>query len=116
MKADCSNVLDIELVESLEKKMPESIVTEDLAGLFKAFSDTTRVRILWALAESELCVGDISYLLGMSQSAISHQLRLLKQAHLVKNRREGKVIYYSLDDDHVESILHQGFDHVKEEK
>ncbi|HAF60363.1 MAG TPA: transcriptional regulator, partial [Clostridiales bacterium UBA9856] len=87
----------------------------DLAELFKVFGDSTRIKILWALDEDEMCVCDIAYLLNMTQSAISHQLRVLKQAHLVKSRREGKVVYYSLADDHVKLILDQGLIHTTED-
>ena len=86
----------------------------DLAELFKVFGDTTRIKILWALAESEMCVCDIAFLLNMTQSAISHQLRVLKQARLVKNRKEGKVVFYLLDDAHVKQIFDQGLIHIHE--
>ena len=85
-----------------------------LADLFKVFGDPTRIRILYALSTRELCVCDIADTLNMTQSAISHQLRVLKQIHLVKYRREGKTIYYSLADDHVYTILNQGLEHVME--
>lgn len=85
-----------------------------LAELFKVFSDPTRIRILYALSKSELCVQEIADALEMTQSAISHQLRVLKQSDLVKFRREGKTIYYSLADDHVATIMAQGLDHVLE--
>jgi ArsR family transcriptional regulator len=94
--------------------MPPENTLYDLADLFKVFGDSTRIRILWALDESEMCVCDISFLLNMTQSAISHQLRVLKQAKLVKNRKEGKIVYYSIDDDHVKLILNQGLIHNKE--
>ena len=86
----------------------------DLADLFKIFGDTTRMRILYALLEGEMCVGTISHALSMTQSAISHQLRILKQNKLVKSRREGKSIYYSLADDHVRTIINQGREHIEE--
>ena len=86
----------------------------DLAELFKVFGDSTRIRILYALFEAELCVCDIADLLGMSISAISHQLRVLKQARLVKYRRDGKTVFYSLADDHVRAILAKGMDHITE--
>ena len=95
--------------------MPEEEILYDLAELFKVFGDSTRIKILWALDEDEMCVCDIAYLLNMTQSAISHQLRVLKQAHLVKSRREGKVVYYSLADDHVKLILDQGLIHTTED-
>ena len=85
-----------------------------LADLYKVFGDSTRIRILYALYNTELCVCDIAELLGMTLSAISHQLRLLKQARLVKFRRAGKTVFYSLADDHIHSILGQGMDHVRE--
>ena len=94
--------------------MPEEETLYDLAELFKVFGDSTRMRILCALFESELSVSEISELLEMSQSAISHQLRVLKQAKLVKNRRDGKIIYYSLADDHVYTIFNQGLSHILE--
>ena len=84
------------------------------AELFKVFGDATRIRILYALAKNELCVQDIADELAMTQSAISHQLRILKQAALVKVRRDGKTIYYSLADDHVATIMQQGLEHVCE--
>jgi len=86
----------------------------DLADLFKLFGDATRVRILSALLQSEMCVCDLAELLGMSQSAISHQLRVLKQGKLVKNRREGKTVFYSLDDNHIGTIINQGMEHIME--
>jgi ArsR family transcriptional regulator len=102
----------------LEVYMVETIQNEktlfELADLFKIFGDTTRIKILFALRESELCVSDIAARLGMTQSAISHQLRVLKTNKLAKFRREGKTLFYSLADSHVESILHQGMEHVSE--
>ena len=86
----------------------------ELADLFKSFGDTTRMKILYALSVSDLCVCAIAELLGMTQSAISHQLRALKTVRLVKGRREGKTVFYSLADDHVKTIIHQGLDHVAE--
>ena len=96
------------------KEMPDEESLYDLAELFKVFGDTTRIRILYVLFEAEMCVCDIAEILNMTQSAISHQLRVLKQARLVRNRREGKQIYYSLADDHVRTIIGQGMDHVDE--
>ena len=103
-----------ELLARAEQDMPDEESLYDLAELFKVFGDTTRIRILYVLFESEMCVCDIAELLNMSQSAISHQLRVLKQARLVRNRREGKQIYYSLADDHVRTIIGQGMDHITE--
>ena len=95
--------------------VPPETELYDLAELFKIFGDSTRIRILYALFDEELCVGDIAVKLNMTQSAISHQLKILKQSRLIKNRRDGKTIFYSLADDHVRSIIGQGLDHVEEE-
>ena len=103
-----------EIVDAVNQMMPDEDELYDLAELFKVFGDTTRVRILCALFESEMCVCDISMLLGMTQSSISHQLRVLKSAKLVKNRKEGKVVYYSLVDDHIKHIFAQGLEHISE--
>lgn len=100
---------------SIDKtKIPDEICIKQLADLFKIFGDATRIRIMNVLSEGELCVCDIASALNMTQSAISHQLRTLKQAQLVKNRRDGKTIYYSLADSHVSTILNQGLEHVRE--
>ena len=93
--------------------MPKAAELERTAELFKVLGDPTRMQILTALFDRELCVCDIADLLGMTQSAISHQLRLLRNSHLVKNRREGKSIYYSLDDLHVANIIAQGLEHIR---
>ncbi len=106
--------LHAESIQSVKESMPEEESLFELAELFKVFGDTTRIKILWALSEAELCVCDIASLLGMTQSAISHQLRVLKQARLVRNRKEGKTVCYALDDDHVKQIFRQGLDHIKE--
>ena len=98
----------------MEKDLPEDEVLYDLAELFKMFADSTRVKILYALFESELCVCDIAKVLNLTQSAVSHQLRILKGGKLVKYRREGKVVFYSLADDHVRSIIEMGMDHISE--
>lgn len=107
-------VIHEEVVNEVRGKMPKEETLYDLAELFKMFGDTTRIRILWALDEAEMCVCDIAALLNMTQSAISHQLRILKQAKLVRNRKEGKVVYYSLDDEHVRLIFDQGLAHIRE--
>lgn len=112
-RCDC-NVIHEEVVNMVRGKMPEEENLYDLAELFKVFGDSTRIKILWALAEAEMCVCDIAALLNMTQSAISHQLRILKQARLVKNRKDGKVVYYSLDDAHVKQIFEQGLVHINE--
>ena len=98
----------------VNQNMPDEEVLYDLAELFKIFGDSTRIKILYVLFESEMCVCDIAQLLGMTQSAISHQLRSLKQSRLVKARREGKTVFYSLADGHVRTILDQGMEHVAE--
>ena len=103
-----------DIVAQVEKNMPDEEVLYDLAELFKIFGDSTRIKILYVLNESEMCVCDIAQLLGMTQSAISHQLQVLKKSKLVKYRREGKTVFYSLADDHVRAILRQGMDHVTE--
>ena len=112
-KCDCT-VIHEDVVEEVRRRLPDEEDLLDLADLFKVFGDSTRVKILCALWESELCVCDIAALLGMTKSAISHQLRILKQSKLIKNRRDGKVVYYSLDDDHVKNIFSQGLTHISE--
>ena len=103
-----------DIVAKVEKEMPDDEILFDLAELFKIFGDSTRIKILYLLFESEMCVCDIAQLLNMNQSAISHQLRILKQNRLVKNRREGKAVFYSLADSHVKTILSQGMEHISE--
>jgi DNA-binding transcriptional ArsR family regulator len=112
-RCDC-DVIHEEIVNKVREKMPQEETFYDLADLFKAIGDSTRIKILWALEEEELCVCDIAYLLNMTQSAISHQLRVLKQAELVKSRREGKIVFYSLEDEHVKQIFDQGLIHISE--
>ena len=102
------------LVEEVRQQLPPDEILYDLAELFRIFGDSTRIRILYVLFEAEMCVCDIATLLGMTQSAISHQLRALKNARLVKARREGKTVFYSLADDHVKTIINQGLDHILE--
>ena len=101
-------------VQNVNELLPDEDLLYDLAEVFKVFGDSTRIKILYALFESEMCVCDIAELLHMTQSAISHQLRTLKDAKLVKYRRDGKTVYYSLDDDHVRKILALGTEHLKE--
>ena len=103
-----------DLVAKVMEKMPEDEILFDLAELFKVFGDSTRIRILYILFESEMCVRDIALLLNMTQSAISHQLQVLKRSKLVKYRREGKTIFYTLADNHVRTIIYQGMEHVAE--
>ena len=103
-----------ELVRKVLESIPEEEELYSLADFFKVFADSTRIRILYVLLCSETCVCDIAQLLGMTQPAISHQLRILKQMDLVKTRRDGKTIFYSLADDHIASILSQGMEHIRE--
>ncbi len=103
-----------DIVEKVNKIMPSEETLYDLAELYKVFGDSTRIKILYVLFESEMCVCDIAEVLNMSQSAISHQLRVLKQNKLVKSERNGKMIIYSLADSHVRLILNQGLDHINE--
>lgn len=103
------------LIELVNKTMPDETELYDLSELFKVFGDSTRIRILFVLFEAEVCVCDLAEALNMTQSAISHQLRILKQSKLVKNRREGKSVFYSLADDHVRGIIAMGLEHIEEE-
>ena len=103
-----------EIVSEVRAIMPQEEMLYDLAELFKVFGDSTRIKILYALFSKEMCVCDIADLLGMTHSAISHQLRVLKQARLVKFRKEGKVVYYSLDDNHISQIFDCGLSHILE--
>ena len=105
---------NIEKMEEIGKTMPVEEEIYDVAELFKVLGDQTRVKILFTLIKDEMCVCDIAELLEMSQSAISHQLRVLKQMDLVKNRREGKTVFYSLADGHIKTILSQGIEHINE--
>jgi DNA-binding transcriptional ArsR family regulator len=102
------------IIDEVRQVMPQDEMLYDLAELFKVFGDTTRIKILYALFSKEMCVCDIADLLGMTHSAISHQLRVLKQARLVKFRKEGKVVYYSLDDSHISQIFDCGLSHIQE--
>ena len=101
-----------ETVRRVEKQMPDPVDLYELADLFKLFGDSTRLGILWALNKSEMCVCDLCALLKMKQPAVSHQLKNLKQSRIVKARRDGKIVYYSLDDDHIRSLLTMGIEHV----
>ena len=101
-------------VDKVLRELPDDETLYDLAEVFKVFGDSTRIKILYALFEAELCVCDIAQLLGLSQSAVSHQLRVLKASRLVKPRREGKTVFYALDDDHVRKIIAQGMEHISE--
>lgn len=110
---DC-DVIHKEVVEKVKEVMPEKQAITNLTSLYKAFADKTRLEILYALHESEMCVCDLAVLLNMTKSAISHQLKTLRLANLVKNRREGKIVYYSLTDKHVYEIFEQSFKRVAE--
>jgi ArsR family transcriptional regulator len=110
---DCE-VIHREVVERVRKGMPKDEDFYDLADLYKMFSDSTRVRILWALFREKMCVCDIAVLLGMTKSAISHQLKALRLSNLVKYDKRGKVVYYSLADSHVKDIFKKGFEHIHE--
>lgn len=109
------SVIHQDVIDKVKAELPADEILYDLAELFKVFGDSTRIKIICALFEKELCVGDLSAVLNVSQSAVSHQLRTLKQARLVKFRRDGKVIYYSLDDEHIKNIFNAGYQHVIEE-
>ena len=108
------NVVDFEKVERIKKELPKDEVIFDIAELFKVFGDSTRMKIISALLKDELCVGDIAIITNSTPSAISHQLRVLKQAKLVKYHKVGKIVYYSLDDEHVSEIYAKGREHVEE--
>lgn len=107
-------VLHEDVINEVKKKIPQDEMIYDLAEFFKVFADSTRMKIIYALMENELCVCDIANIVQTTQSAISHQLRLLKQAKLVKFRKEGKVVYYSLDDEHISQIVRKGREHIEE--
>ena len=108
------NIIHEDKVNNAKKIMPQDDLIYDLAELFKVFADSTRMKIIYALMEGELCVCDIAAIVGTTQSAISHQLRILKQSKLVKYRKEGKVVYYSLDDEHISEIVKKGREHIEE--
>ena len=114
--SECCETVEVhaELLKIVREKLPAEESLLDLAELFKVFGDSTRIRILFVLFEAEVCVCDLAAALNMTQSAISHQLRSLKNARLVKARRDGKTVFYSLADDHVKTILDQGIEHVTE--
>ena len=110
---DC-DVIHEDIVKRVRAAMPNSRDFYDLANLYKMFSDNTRVQILWALNCHEMCVCDLAVLLGMTESAISHQLKSLRLSNLVKYDRRGKIVYYSLADSHVKDIFEKGFEHIRE--
>lgn len=111
---ESQNIVDFQKVEKIKNKLPKDELIFEIAEIFKVFGDSTRMKIISALLEDELCVGDIAIITNSTPSAISHQLRVLKQAKLVKFRKEGKIVYYSLDDDHVKEIYEKGREHVEE--
>ena len=115
-EVECCDAVEVHenLLKIVNETMPEETELYDLAELFKVFGDSTRIRILFVLFEAEVCVCDLAQVLQMTQSAISHQLKIFKQNKLVKSRREGKSIFYSLADDHVRTIIAQGCDHIEE--
>ena len=110
---DCNEIHE-DLLKIVNDTMPEETELYDLAELFKVFGDSTRIRILFGLFEAEVCVCDLAKVLNMTQSAISHQLRILKANKLVNSRREGKSVFYSLADGHVRTIIAQGREHIEE--
>lgn len=116
MEVECCESVQVHdcVIEQVRKGLPRQEDLKELADFFKVFGDGTRIRILYALLSSEMCVCDLAELLEMSQSAISHQLRMLKQMKLVKNRRDGKTVYYSLADGHIQMIMNQGMEHIRE--
>ncbi len=103
-----------DIICAVQNKLPDSSALRELADLFKLFGDSTRISILWALSESEMCVCDLCALLKMKQPAVSHQLKNLKQARIVKSRRDGQVVYYSLGDEHIRKLLDLGISHAQE--
>lgn len=108
------NIIHQDIVENVKNVMPQDDLIYDLAEFYKVFADSTRMKIIYALMENELCVCDIAAIVGTTQSAISHQLRILKQAKLVKYKKDGKVVYYSLDDEHIAEIVKKGHEHIEE--
>ncbi len=115
MAEDCKKAHNHDkIVDTVRDQLPEDTDLFDLAEFYKVFGDSTRIKILYVLFESEMCVGGIAQLLNMTMSAISHQLRVLKGARLVKQRREGKTVFYSLSDDHVRTIIEMGMEHISE--
>lgn len=103
-------------INSIKNNMPSDDEIVDLADLFKNFSDSSRIKIMYTISNNELCVQDIANAVSMTQSAVSHQLRVLKTSRLVKSRKEGKEVYYSLDDEHITDIFNKGLEHIREER
>ena len=115
-EVECCDVTCVhnQIIEAVKEKMPAEELLNELADFYKVFGDATRIKILCVLLRSEMCVCDLAEMLGMTQAAISHRLRVLKQMKLVKNRREGKTVYYSLADGHIQNIISQGMEHIME--
>ncbi|MCP4630202.1 MAG: helix-turn-helix transcriptional regulator [bacterium] len=103
-----------DIIRTVKQNMPDTVALYELADLFKLFGDSTRISIIWALSESEMCVCDLCALLKMKQPAVSHQLKNLKQSRVIKARRDGKIVYYSLDDEHIRRLLNLGMEHIRE--
>ncbi len=116
MEVECCDITCVhkDMIQKVKEILPKEDLLKELADFYKVFGEATRVKILCVLLESEMCVCDLAELLDMTQSAISHQLRVLKQMKLVKNRREGKTVYYSLADGHIQNIISQGMEHIQE--
>jgi ArsR family transcriptional regulator len=112
----CEGCIDPKSVAQIRKEMLQEEALYDIADFFKVMGDSTRLKILYALLKNEVCVGDLSQALGISQSSVSHQLRILRQNDVVKFRKEGKVVYYSLDDEHIENLLTQSLEHLMHKK
>ena len=112
-QTDCE-AINFDIVEKVRPNMPEMNILYDLSDFFKVMGDSTRIHLLWALEESEMCVGDLAVLLNMTKSAVSHQLKVLRTAKLVKSTKKGKNVYYALDDFHVKTILEKALEHVCE--
>lgn len=106
--------LNIEIINAVKPKMPDMTLLYDLSDFFKLMGDSTRIQLLWALEESEMCVGDLACLLNMTKSAVSHQLKILRSAKLVKAKKRGKNVFYSLSDHHVRTVLEMALEHVRE--
>ncbi|SHJ89211.1 ArsR/SmtB family transcription factor [Tepidibacter formicigenes] len=113
---NCCKGLDDKTLKEIKEKMPKEEALYLLSDFFKVFGDSTRIKLIYALFNGEMCVGTIANLLDMSQSSVSHQLRILRNNRLVKTRKEGKLVYYSLDDKHVEAIYQMGLDHIMEKE
>ncbi|MDD6570976.1 MAG: metalloregulator ArsR/SmtB family transcription factor [Thermoflexaceae bacterium] len=115
-RVECCEFISVheDIVKKVTEHLPDEELLYNLADFFKVFADSTRIKILYVLSQSEMCVCDIAQLLNATQSAVSHQLRTLKQMQLVKARRDGKTVFYSLADDHIQTILKQGMEHILE--